>query len=143
MFSRGWKNLEFRTSIFDMFDEVRIQGDDNWLFRPLPWCFWVIDRHDISRKIVWDFLQIYRNRFEEFIDNDFDNYIDQLKNIENIEWKIRDYCLFITFEVNIQVYRYATSIVQNHEYIHLNSNLTIRFYFWMKITITYWNNHRI
>ena len=26
------------------------------------------------------------------------------------------------FEVDIQVYRYATSIVSNHEYIHPNSN---------------------
>ena len=33
------------------------------------------------------------------------------------------------FEVDIQVYRYATSIVPNHEYIHPNSNLTVRLYF--------------
>ena len=33
------------------------------------------------------------------------------------------------FNINIRVYRYATSIVLNHEYIHPNSNLTVRFYF--------------
>ena len=33
------------------------------------------------------------------------------------------------FEVDIQVYRYATSIVSNHEYIHPNTNLTVRLYF--------------
>ena len=32
-------------------------------------------------------------------------------------------------KIDIQVYRYATSIVPNHEYIHLNSNLTVSFYF--------------
>ena len=32
------------------------------------------------------------------------------------------------FEVDIQVYRYATFIVPSHEYIHLNSNLTVRLY---------------
>ena len=33
------------------------------------------------------------------------------------------------FEVDILVYRYATSIVLNNEYIHSNSNSTVRFYF--------------
>ena len=44
-------------------------------------------------------------------------------------WIIKNYCFFRAFEVDIQVYRYSTSIVPNHEYIHPNSNLTIRLYF--------------
>ena len=35
------ENLVFSTSIFDIFDIVRIKGDGNWLFRSLPWRFWV------------------------------------------------------------------------------------------------------
>ena len=33
------------------------------------------------------------------------------------------------YEVDIQVYRYVTSIVPIHEYIHPNSNLTVGLYF--------------
>ena len=44
-------------------------------------------------------------------------------------WRIRNYCLSNLFKVDIQVYRYSTSIVPNHEYIHPNSNLTVRLYF--------------
>ena len=33
------------------------------------------------------------------------------------------------YEVDIQVYRYTTSIVPNHKYIYPNSNLTVRLYF--------------
>ena len=35
----------------------------------------------------------------------------------------------VDIQVDIQVYRYATSIVTNHEYIHLISNLTEGFTF--------------
>ena len=42
------------------------------------------DSHDIAREMVCDYLQIHRNRFVEFIEDDFDNYIDKLKN-----WKHR------------------------------------------------------
>ena len=44
-------------------------------------------------------------------------------------WRIKNYCFFRAFEVDIQVYRYSTSIVPNHEYIHPNSNLTVLLYF--------------
>ena len=39
--------------------------------------------HDISREMVCDDLQIHRNRFAEFIEDDFDHYNDQLKNWEH------------------------------------------------------------
>ena len=35
------------------------------------------DSHDIAREMVCYYLQIHRNRFAEFIEDDFDNYIDQ------------------------------------------------------------------
>ena len=35
--------------------------------------------HDIFREMVYDYLQIHRNRFAEFNEEDFDNYNDQLK----------------------------------------------------------------
>ena len=47
------------------------------------------DSNDIVREIVCDYLQFQWYRFTEFIENDFDNYIDQLKNwehgVENFE----------------------------------------------------------
>ena len=36
------------------------------------------DSHDIARGIVCDYLQIHRNRLAEFIENNFNNYIDKL-----------------------------------------------------------------
>ena len=33
------EDLELNSSIFFIFDEVRIQGDGNRLFRSLSWCF--------------------------------------------------------------------------------------------------------
>ena len=35
------ENFVFSTTIFDTFDEVKIKGDGDWLFRSLSWCFWV------------------------------------------------------------------------------------------------------
>ena len=36
---------------------------------------------DIAREIIRDYLQIHRNRFAKFIEDNLDNYIDQLKKI--------------------------------------------------------------
>ena len=35
--------------------------------------FWSEDSHDIAREMVCDYLQIPRNKFTEFIEDDFDN----------------------------------------------------------------------
>ena len=44
------ENLVFSTSIFDIFDEVKIKGDGNWLFRSLSLgAFGSEDSHDIAR----------------------------------------------------------------------------------------------
>ena len=39
------------------------------------------DSHDIVRETACDYFQIHRNRFAEFIEDYFDNYIDQLKKL--------------------------------------------------------------
>ena len=71
------ENFVFSTTIFDIFDEVKIKGDDNWLFRSLSFgAFGSEDSNDIAREMVCDDFQIHRNRFVEFIEDDFDNYID-------------------------------------------------------------------
>ena len=80
------ENLVFSTSIFGFFDEVKIKGDGNWLFRSLSLgAFGSEDSHDIARVMVCDYLQIHRNRFAEFIEDNFDNYIDQLKKLRTWE----------------------------------------------------------
>ena len=79
--------------------------------------------------MVCDYLQIHRNRFAEFIEDDFDHYINQLKKLRTWGGELEITAFSELFEVDIQVYRYATSIVLNHEYIHPNSNLTVRLYF--------------
>ena len=121
--------MEFSTLIFDIFDEVRIQGIVIDHLDHSLGAFGLEDSHDIAWEMVRNYLQIHRKRFVEFIEDDFDNSLINLKKIENMGWRIRDYCLSEHFNMHIRVYRYATSIVLNHEYIHPNSNLTVRFYF--------------
>ena len=55
-------------------------------------------------------------------------FINFLNNLSHQYWD-NNTAFSELFEVDIQVYRYATSIVPNHEYIHPNSNLTVRLYF--------------
>ena len=76
------ENCVLSTSIFDIFDEVKIKGDGNWLFRSLSLgAFGSEDSHDIARELVCEYLQIHRNRFAEFIEDDFYNCINQLRNL--------------------------------------------------------------
>ena len=44
-------------------------------------------------------------------------------------WRIEITAFSELFEIDIQVYINATSIVPSHKYIHPNSNLTVRLYF--------------
>ena len=87
------------------------------------------DSHDIAKEMVCGYLQIHRNRFAEYIEDDFDNYIDQLKKLRTWSGELKITAFLELFEVDIQVYRYATSIVPNYKYIHPNSNLTEGFTF--------------
>ena len=87
------------------------------------------DSLDIAREIVCDYLQIHRNRFAEFIEDNFDNYIDQLKKSKTWDGEIEMTAFPELFEVDIQVYKYTTSIVLNQKYIYPISNLTVRLYF--------------
>ena len=74
------ENLVYSTLIFGFFDEVKIKGDGNWLFRSLSLgAFGSEDSNDIAREIVCYYLQIHRNRYAELLEDDFDNYIDKLK----------------------------------------------------------------
>ena len=67
--------------------------------------------------MVWDFLQIHRNRFEEFIEDDFDNYIDQLKKILRTWDGELDITAFsYLYEVNIQVYKYTLLLFKSWIY---------------------------
>ena len=40
------ENFVFSTTIFDIFDEVKIKGDENWLFKSLSCAFGSEDSHD-------------------------------------------------------------------------------------------------
>ena len=58
------ESLEFSTLIFDIFDEVRIQGI---VIDYLDHSFGSEDSHDIAWEMVCNNLQIHRKRFVEFI----------------------------------------------------------------------------
>ena len=74
-------------------------------------------------------LQIHKNRFAEFIENDFGNYIDQFKKLRTWDEGLDITAFSELFDVDIQANKYAASIVSNHKYIYPNSRLTVRLYF--------------
>ena len=59
----------YSTSILDVFKEIEIWGDGNWLFRALSfWAFWDQEYHLSVREMVWDYIDTNRNRIKESID---------------------------------------------------------------------------
>ena len=72
---------EFSTSILDLFNLNRIQGDGNCLFRALcKSTFGNESMHLEVRQYVWDYMIEHRERFSEFIENDIsiDEYLSKM-----------------------------------------------------------------
>ena len=54
----------YNTSILDVFKEIEISGNGNWLFRALSsGTFGDQEYHLIVREVVWDYIDTNRNRF--------------------------------------------------------------------------------
>ena len=79
------EELKFNLSIFDLFEEVPIRGDENCMFRALALGGFVCENsYPLIREIIWDFIHINSERFIPFItDGDLDNY---LKNKRKNYW---------------------------------------------------------
>ena len=70
----------YNTSIHDVFKEIETRGDGNWLFRALSLgVFGDQEYHLTVREIVWDYIDTYCNRFKEFIDQEMDSYIVNMR----------------------------------------------------------------
>ena len=72
---------EFSTSILDLFNLNKIQGDGNCLFRALcKSTFGNESMHLEVRQYVWDYMIEHRERFSEFIENDIsiDEYLSKM-----------------------------------------------------------------
>ena len=67
-------------SILDVFKEIEIRGDGNWLFRALSLgAFGYQEYHLTVREMVWDYIDANFNRFKEFIDQEIDSYIVNMR----------------------------------------------------------------
>ena len=75
------EELKFNLSIFDLFEEVPIQGDGNCLFRALALGgFGCENSYPLIREMIWDFIHTNSERFIPFItDGDLDNYLKKQK----------------------------------------------------------------
>ena len=72
----------YNTSILDVFKEIEIRGDGNWLFR----AFIDQEYHLTVREMIWDYINTNRNRFKEFIDQEMDSYIENM--IKSRTWRV-------------------------------------------------------
>ena len=79
------EELNFNLSIFDLFEEVPIRGDENCMFCALALGgFGCKNSYPLIREIIWDFIHTNSERFIPFItDGDLDNY---LKNKRKNYW---------------------------------------------------------
>ena len=75
------EELKFNLSIFDLFEEVPIQGDRNCMFRALGE-FGCENSYPLIREMIWDFIHTNSERFIPFItDGDLDNYLKNKRKI--------------------------------------------------------------
>ena len=79
----------YNTSILDVFKEIEIRGDGNWLFR----AFGDQEYHLTVREMIWDYIDTNRNNSKEFIDQLMDSNIVNMRksrtwggHIEIIIW---------------------------------------------------------
>ena len=58
---------QFSLSIFDVFNEIEITGDGNWMFGALSLgAFGDEEYHIMVRSMICDYIDAHRSRFKEF-----------------------------------------------------------------------------
>ena len=77
------EELKFNLSMFDLFKEVPIRGDGNYMFRALALGgFGCEFSYPLIREMIWDFIHTNSERFIPFItDGDLDNYLKNKRKI--------------------------------------------------------------
>lgn len=64
---------------------VEVEGDGNCLYRAVAHQFFLDEsRHAEIRRRVCGHIQKHRDRFEPFIDGDFDQYYEMLQTVRNL-----------------------------------------------------------
>ena len=70
----------YNTSILDVFKEIEIRGEGNWLFRALSLREFGDQLYHLTvREMVWYYIDTNRNRLKEFIDREMDSYIVNMR----------------------------------------------------------------
>ena len=117
----------YNTSILDVFKEIEIRGDDNWLFRALSLgAFGDQEYHLIVREMVWDYIDTNRNRFKEFIDQEMDSDIVNMRKSRTWGGHIEIIGFVELFETNIFIYDIVTDLEPRHKMEYSNSFNTVR-----------------
>ena len=120
-------------SILDVFKEIEIRGDGNWLFRALSLgAFEDQEYHLTVRKMVWDYIDTNRNRFKEFIDQEMDSYFVNMRKSRTWGGHFEIIEFAKLFETNIFIYDLVTDLEPRHQMKYSNSFNTVR--------LMYWNN---
>ena len=70
----------FSLSIFDVFNEIEITGDCNWMFGALSLgAFGDEEYHIMVRSIKFDYIDAHRSRFIEFITGGISTYLREMR----------------------------------------------------------------
>ena len=115
------------TSILDVFKEIEIRGDGNWLFRALSLgAFGDQEYHLTVREMEWDYIDTNRNRFKEFIDQEMDSDIVNMRKSRTWGGHIEIIGFAELFETNIFIYDLVTDLEPRHKIEYFNSFNTVR-----------------
>ena len=117
----------YNTSILDVFKEIEIRGGGNWLFRALSLGAFVDQEYQLTvREMVWDYIDTNRNRFKEFIDQEIDCYIVNIRKSRTWGGHIEIIGFAELFETNIFIYDLVTDLEPRYKMEYSNSFNTVR-----------------
>ena len=123
----------YNTSILDVFKEIEIREYGNWLFRALSLgAFGDQEYHLTVSEMVWHYIDTNRNKFKEFIDQEMDSYIVNMRKSRTWGGHIEIIGFAELFETNIFIYDLVADLEPRHKMEYSNSFNAVR--------LMYWNN---
>ena len=116
----------FSFYIFDVFNEIEITGDGNWMFGALSLgAFGNEKYHLMVRPIICDYIDAHRSIFNDFIIGGISTYLREMRKLKWWRGNIELVIFSELFEFNISVFDIIKDLIPRYSYEYSRSSETI------------------
>ena len=117
---------QFSLYIFDVFNEIEITGDGNWMFGALSLgAFGDEECHIMVRPMIFAYYDAHRSIFKEFITGGISTYLREMRKQKWWRGNIELVAFSKLFELNLSVFDLITDLTPRYSYEYSRSSETI------------------